>query len=455
MKNVLKNITLFLFFCTIVFSQHQYEFDYDYAQFRNSDSTNIFEVYYEFNSENLVKNYLYNDSTIILNIIFSLSKNQNSDEILSDTVYNSFKLNELLTSDGHRDIIGVKKLVVPSGYYDMFIYFQNSNKILEQIVNTSILTKKYDTSNPTLSDIQLARSIKKDSSSVESLFSKNTLRIIPNPSTTYSSDLPLLQYYAELYNIPDEDSLTLSTYLVSGDSKVVFSNSKTISSNFESIAHIDQINLLKYPTGVYTLQLIFSSASKEYAFVSQKQFYFYNKFYTVNSIEGTSDQVLQKESPFSYFSAEECDEVFNQARYIATSKEIDRYESISSAEGKREFLARFWESKNTTGSENKISYEEYMNRVDKANSKFRGLRANGYSTERGRVFIKYGEPNKVEQFPNESNLRPYEIWYYDTLEGGVVFIFGDLNGFGDYDLIHSTKRGEIFDDTWQRRLYIY
>ncbi|RJP60536.1 MAG: hypothetical protein C4543_05005, partial [Ignavibacteriales bacterium] len=338
MKNILKNITLFLFFCTIVFSQHQYEFDYDYAQFRNSDSTNIFEVYYEFNSENLVKNYLYNDSTIILNIIFSLSKNQNSDEILSDTVYNSFKLNELLTSDGHRDIIGVKKLVVPSGYYDMFIYFQNSNKILEQIVNTSILTKKYDTSNPTLSDIQLARSIKKDSSSVESLFSKNTLRIIPNPSTTYSSDLPLLQYYAELYNIPDEDSLTLSTYLVSGDSKVVFSNSKTISSNFESIAHIDQINLLKYPTGVYTLQLIFSSASKEYAFVSQKQFYFYNKFYTVNSIEGTSDQVLQKESPFSYFSAEECDEVFNQARYIATSKEIDRYESISSAEGKREFL---------------------------------------------------------------------------------------------------------------------
>ncbi|MHA1988555.1 MAG: hypothetical protein ACW98D_18135, partial [Promethearchaeota archaeon] len=70
------------------------------------------------------------------------------------------------------------------------------------------------------------------------------------------------------------------------------------------------------------------------------------------------------------------------------------------------------------------------------------------------VHIMYGEPTEIERYPNQIESRPYEIWSYDSLEGGVVFIFADLTGFSDYQLVHSTKRGELRDDNWQRRIVV-
>jgi hypothetical protein len=48
--------------------------------------------------------------------------------------------------------------------------------------------------------------------------------------------------------------------------------------------------------------------------------------------------------------------------------------------------------------------------------------------------------------------KPYEIWHYNDLEGGVLFVFADLTGFSEYRLLHSTKRGELQDDSWQQRV---
>jgi len=35
-----------------------------------------------------------------------------------------------------------------------------------------------------------------------------------------------------------------------------------------------------------------------------------------------------------------------------------------------------------------------------------------------------------------------------------VFVFGDVTGYNDYQLLNSTKRGEIRDDYWQRRIMV-
>ena len=53
----------------------------------------------------------------------------------------------------------------------------------------------------------------------------------------------------------------------------------------------------------------------------------------------------------------------------------------------------------------------------------------GWKTDRGRVLILYGEPNEIERFPNQMDKKPYEIWHYDDVEGGVIFVFADLSGF--------------------------
>ena len=79
----------------------------------------------------------------------------------------------------------------------------------------------------------------------------------------------------------------------------------------------------------------------------------------------------------------------------------------------------------------------------------------GWKTDRGRVYLIYGGPDEIERFPNEIETRPYEIWHYESVEGGVIFVFADITGFGSYQLVHSTKRGELRDDSWVRRITVH
>jgi hypothetical protein len=64
----------------------------------------------------------------------------------------------------------------------------------------------------------------------------------------------------------------------------------------------------------------------------------------------------------------------------------------------------------------------------------------------------YGEPDEIERFPSELDKKPYEIWHYNSIEGGVIFVFGDVTGFSNFELLHSTKRGELRDDNWMRKI---
>jgi hypothetical protein len=78
----------------------------------------------------------------------------------------------------------------------------------------------------------------------------------------------------------------------------------------------------------------------------------------------------------------------------------------------------------------------------------------GYRTDRGRVYIVYGAPDDVERHPNESESRSYEIWTYNNVQGGVIFVFLQRDVSGDYELVHSTHRSELHDENWQRLLTI-
>ena len=116
-------------------------------------------------------------------------------------------------------------------------------------------------------------------------------------------------------------------------------------------------------------------------------------------------------------------------------------------------MYEFWKKRDTDIStpENE-ALREFITRIDESNKRFGTMSKIGWKTDRGRVYILNGEPNEIERFPNQMDTKPYEIWHYNDIEGGVIFIFADLSGFSDYMLIHSTMRGELRDDNWQNRI---
>ncbi|MGD8780996.1 MAG: GWxTD domain-containing protein [Ignavibacteria bacterium] len=76
---------------------------------------------------------------------------------------------------------------------------------------------------------------------------------------------------------------------------------------------------------------------------------------------------------------------------------------------------------------------EYYTRADFALDEFSTpSNRNGTKTDRGKIYIKYGEPDNIERSYNESN-NVLEIWNYKS--HGKRFVFIDNTGLGNFSLV--------------------
>ena len=89
------------------------------------------------------------------------------------------------------------------------------------------------------------------------------------------------------------------------------------------------------------------------------------------------------------------------------------------------------------------SRNETMIRVGFVNKKYSVGLKKGFETDRGRVYIVYGKPDEIMRDQYDGDIRPNEIWRYHNIEGGVIFVFCDVNGSSNFRLIHSTHSNEL------------
>jgi len=152
--------------------------------------------------------------------------------------------------------------------------------------------------------------------------------------------------------------------------------------------------------------------------------------------EGSGRRVA-RELPFSVSlrglprSVVQIDLAIRQARYIASGEEMRRMQE-SPPYRREEAFREFWRQRDPTpNTEQNELMEEYYYRVEYSNENFSTNR-DGWETDRGRIYILYGEPTDIERHPFEINSKPYEVWYYDHMNRRFVFV--DYTGFGDYEL---------------------
>lgn len=98
-----------------------------------------------------------------------------------------------------------------------------------------------------------------------------------------------------------------------------------------------------------------------------------------------------------------------------------------------ELLKLYWRTKDPTPN---TAYNELMevfyDRVDYAETNFRNLSGtSGAKTDRGRIYIQNGAPDKIERGVN-SDGKITETWYYDTPKR--IFVFVDIRGDGSFRL---------------------
>ncbi|MDX1532111.1 MAG: GWxTD domain-containing protein [Rhodothermales bacterium] len=123
-----------------------------------------------------------------------------------------------------------------------------------------------------------------------------------------------------------------------------------------------------------------------------------------------------------------------QLRYVAKDREIRAIRRAETAEEQVRLFRAFWDKRDPTpGTRRNERMEEYYYRVAYANKNYGRFANNGWNTDRGEVYIRFGEPDIVERHPFNYGTKPYEIWYYNG--HGRRFIFVDETGMGDYELL--------------------
>ena len=445
----------FLLLSYSVYPQGNFDFEFDYAQFGFDSSSNYVEFYYSFNQLSLTINHKdtsdYTEGILHITIEDTSTGELQVDKdwLISHTIKDSLSASNSL--------VGVIGFILKGGIYNCKIIGKDKTDPKKQrSISELFEVHPFYKMNMSMADIQLASNIIQESDNKSSIFYKNTFEIMPVPASTFGENQPVLFYYTELYNVNSQEDgkLRVDQHVFNSKGQIVNQKSKSISRSLGSRVEVGTVMTYKLPTDTYTLVISLIDSAANYGVSSSKKFFVYNP-----SVEYVDTFKTQRSNivagMFGVMSEEELDDFFEKSRYIATDLEIEKYEKLTTESAKREYMTNFWKARDEDPSDDENYFlKEYLRKIKECNITYKSFSKEGWQTDRGRVYLVYGQPSEVERYPNQTETRPYEIWYYHDIEGGVEFVFGDITGFSEYTLLHSTKRGELRDDSWQRRIVV-
>ncbi|HRJ85612.1 MAG: GWxTD domain-containing protein [Ignavibacteria bacterium] len=452
-KRINQIIILITLFSTAIFSQNELSFDYDYAIFRDEGSKVFLELYYSFSPQEMkfvqVAGGFEASGKLQLDV---LNKGTGQTIVAKD-----FRIPVTLTdtSGSTKDfkLTGQLNLLLDSGTYTVKMNasdFNNPSKT--SFVEEEIVLKPFPLNKVIMSTIELGTSIVK-STDENNIFYKNTLEVTPNPSNLFGNNISKLYYYLELYNLNNAelgDKYSIVTTVNSKDGTELSSSVKKYDLKSESKVEYGSVDISGLPSNSYQLFVkLLDSGDSEILRA-------YKYFYVFSSDTGTGSQNLTDLenqyllSEYPKLTEKQVDDEFNKAIYLMSDQQKNKYETLKSTDEKRMYMFNYWR-----GIAAYITKKEYLARIDFANKNFKSDLREGWKTDRGRITAIYGKYDEIERFPYEGSTRAYEIWTYNKLQGGAVFVFIDnSSGFGDYILAHSTAQNEIRDDNWRDRINI-
>jgi GWxTD domain-containing protein len=141
--------------------------------------------------------------------------------------------------------------------------------------------------------------------------------------------------------------------------------------------------------------------------------------------------------------------------YIITSEERDLFKALTTDEERENFIEQFWLRRNADPREggNQFKVEHYR-RIIYTNEHF-ASGIPGWKTDRGRIYILYGEPDGKESHPSggsyqrefwegggQTSVYPFERWRYRHIDGvgdDVELEFVDKTFTGEYRLAMDSE----------------
>jgi GWxTD domain-containing protein len=311
-----------------------------------------------------------------------------------------------------------------------------------------------------LSDIQFAWEVIQNVTNGS--FQKNGLEVIPNPQRSYGLLQPHLTAYYEIYdhrqNAPDSTTYIVRHEIVDSGGNVLHTNPDTVSARGAEWVKVVRFDLAKLPTGQYRMRAVVMHPATMDSTIGERTF---SLLWKTDLWERTEQDIL------------------DEARVLFREEEFDRFKTMSPGD-RATYMDDFWLQEDPTpGAARNELREEFLRRVGFANREFQEQGRRGMLTDRGRIYIRFGEPDEIERQlmpiegddlqqyvpgltkedpsgkmlakPNQTDTRPFEMWSYtrqgqplfperekSTTVTGLRFVFVDETGVGHYVLQYSS-----------------
>lgn len=459
MKRILTLVFACLFATQIIAQEKNINAFISYGTFNiiGEESTPYLETYITFDCNTLiyVKNADQYQAAINLTVIFKQGESIKN--------YDKYSVNSPMVSDTTNlsgFFMDVQRYSLANGEYQMEITIEDANNKNENPLKVSETIVIDYPENICFSSI-IALEDYRPATEVTAN-TKNGYDIIPMIMPYYPESISRLTFYAEIYNtkktLGENEKYLLNTYL-----KTFESNTRIDSYFFtkrmnvkDTEVVINTMDISNLPTGNY--YLVLEARDRNNEIIGYNQFFFQRS----NSNYQIDNSALASINPANVFSGN-IDNIDTIREYIKTLVPISSQIEIEYANNliksndittMQQYFYSFWSSRNALSPQ--IEWENYFTQVKRVNASFTALKLKGYQTDRGRVFLKYGAPDRIVQNHNEAGAYPYEIWHYYTLANQrnkkFVFMSKDVVT-NDFQLIHSDAIGEVNNSRWTNEIY--
>jgi GWxTD domain-containing protein len=302
---------------------------------------------------------------------------------------------------------------------------------------------------PPLSDVLLAASMRRggpgDTVAAPGEVRKGAIFLTAATRPVLTPSQASLYYYLEMYPGQAVTASIVARVLGSGGRELIAAPALEVAVPEGGGVASSGLNLTGLPPGDYRLELVVGLPGGE---ARREAGFMMASFDTDVALAQTE---TEESGRFRHMTEAQLDTARAPLIHIEDASERGVYENLS-VEGKRNWLETFWAKRDPTpGTAENESADGFYQLVAVANRRFRegGAGATpGWRTDRGRILLRYGEPEFRLQEAVPENRFPWEVWRYARGRGNK-FVFVDETAFGNWALVWTDRVTEPTRGDWE------
>jgi len=336
-------------------------------------------------------------------------------------------------SDNHYILDKITFTISKEGFsVNLKIQDKNASTTFEQRYDLTLLE-----SESLLSDIEVSHGVSTILSPSLEKFQRGEYQFYVDPIPVIDSNEKDFIIYYEVNNITKRDDglYTFFDFIkIFKDDQMVYETE--YSNTVEAIPHplVRRIPIGDWDAGLYTILISITDPKAQKNYEKERNFSLFKRY------------ILNTQRIFS-----NDDDEFTLISYFIDNKQKRLWRDLSDI-GKKNYIERFWVANNPNPITNDNQFLQLIRtRVNEANWRFSSHRV-GWKTDMGRIYIKYGSPDKIikEETHHDSRYprKPYQSWRYYGPD--KTFVFLDFQGNGNSRLVYvKNEESETSDPGWR------